>query len=164
LKVYTQYVKAYNQSLGELRKLKQEPKFQLFLKTAAKTPGVDKTEINSFIILPVQRYSPSPPSHSFIRLFPPASNLLLLPRIPRYEMLLKDLLKHTDPSHVDYKNLKDASIKVVEVAAYVDEKKGEAENIYKVLELQDLFGSSFAVSTLSRSPFQSSQDFFLLLD
>eukprot|EP01102_Stenamoeba_stenopodia_P002030 TRINITY_DN11817_c0_g1_i1.p1 TRINITY_DN11817_c0_g1~~TRINITY_DN11817_c0_g1_i1.p1 ORF type:complete len:974 (-),score=215.38 TRINITY_DN11817_c0_g1_i1:308-3229(-) len=119
LKVYTQYVKAYNQSLGELRKLKQEAKFMQFLKTAGKHPGVDKMEINSFLIMPVQR-------------------------IPRYEMLLKDLLKHTDPSHVDYNNLKDASVSVAEVAAYVDEKKGEAENIYKVLELQDLFGSSFA--------------------
>jgi hypothetical protein len=37
-------------------------------------------------------------------------------RLPKYVLLLKDLLKHTDPSHPDYVNIESASAQYGEVA------------------------------------------------
>ena len=96
------------------------------LKACAQIPSIGKTQISSFLILPVQR-------------------------IPRYEMLLgvtrregvrhsnwpQDLLKHTVKAHPDYSNLAAAFSKIQEVAKYVDEKKAEHERVAKVLEFQD---------------------------
>jgi hypothetical protein len=44
----------------------------------------------------------------------PLESYLILPvqRIPRYQMLLSDLVKHTSPEHPDYHNLLTAQAKV----------------------------------------------------
>lgn len=42
-------------------------------------------------------------------------------RIPRYVMLLSDLLKHTEPNHLDYKNISTGLNKVQGVATYINE-------------------------------------------
>jgi hypothetical protein len=44
-------------------------------------------------------------------------------RLPRYELLLKALLKLTDESHVDYENLATAVDKVVSVNQYINTRK-----------------------------------------
>lgn len=51
-------------------------------------------------------------------------------------MLLQDLLKHTWPDHVDYKNISNALSQITTTALYVNEKQKEAENIQKVLNIQ----------------------------
>ena len=49
---------------------------------------------------------------------------LIMPiqRIPRYVLLLSDLLKFTDPTHPDHKNLTEAVAKVEGVARFINEK------------------------------------------
>ena len=59
-------------------------------------------------------------------------------RIPRYVMLLEDLLKYTPQEHEDAEDLRAAVDKMREVADYVNEKKREAENLNKVLRVQEV--------------------------
>lgn len=52
------------------------------------------------------------------------ASLLVTPvqRIPRYLMLVKQLIKHTPPTHPDYGNLKSAEEKISTIAIIVDQK------------------------------------------
>lgn len=56
--------------------------------------------------------------------------LLIQPiqRIPRYSLLLRDLLKSTPPSHPDYTGLQKSLILVEEVASHINEEVRRAEN------------------------------------
>jgi hypothetical protein len=67
------------------------------------------------------------------------TSLLIQPvqRIPRYEMLLKDLLKYTWLSHPDYENLEIAVDKIVEAAAFNNEQKRKAECLMRLLDIQN---------------------------
>jgi hypothetical protein len=56
-------------------------------------------------------------------------------RIPRYVMLLEDLLKHTPNPHVDYENLAAALNKMKEVAITINEKKREVESFAIVIDI-----------------------------
>eukprot|EP01102_Stenamoeba_stenopodia_P006184 TRINITY_DN16_c0_g2_i3.p1 TRINITY_DN16_c0_g2~~TRINITY_DN16_c0_g2_i3.p1 ORF type:complete len:1198 (-),score=204.75 TRINITY_DN16_c0_g2_i3:685-4278(-) len=118
LKVYTQFVKDYNSALATIRSCSARPEFKSFLQQAASDPAVGKTQLSSFLILPVQR-------------------------IPRYEMLLGDLLKHTREDHKDKADLSKAVALIHDVATYVDQKKFEAESVAKVTEIQSTFVGKF---------------------
>jgi len=63
---------------------------------------------------------------------------LILPiqRIPRYNLLLSDLVKHTWADRSDYENLRQSLSKMQEVVYYINERKRESENINKILENQ----------------------------
>lgn len=125
--MYTQFVKDYNSSLATIRACSARPEFKAFLQQAASDPGVGKTQLSSFLILPVQR-------------------------IPRYEMLLGDLLKHTSPEHADFPDLKKAVDLIKGVATYVDEKKSEAESVTRVMEIQSTITGKVPVRRLLGSP------------
>eukprot|EP01128_Nolandella_sp_AFSM9_P006538 TRINITY_DN3392_c0_g1_i1.p2 TRINITY_DN3392_c0_g1~~TRINITY_DN3392_c0_g1_i1.p2 ORF type:complete len:1163 (-),score=216.84 TRINITY_DN3392_c0_g1_i1:130-3618(-) len=58
------------------------------------------------------------------------ADLLIMPiqRIPRYSLLLRDLLKNTLESHEDYENLQKAMAIVQEVATHVNEELRRAES------------------------------------
>ena len=113
LKMYTNYVRNYNESVKEVSICKKKsPKFSEFLDQLRYSEECNGLDLTSYLIMPVQR-------------------------IPRYVMLLADLLKNTPDSHVDYNDLKAAHEKTKEVADYVNEKKREAENINQVVEIQE---------------------------
>lgn len=57
-------------------------------------------------------------------------------RIPRYNLLLADLIKHTWSDHQDYSNLKNALEKMEEVANFINEKKREAELFQKLVDIE----------------------------
>jgi len=60
-------------------------------------------------------------------------------RIPRFCLLLKDLVKFTPEKHIDYLNLSTAFERMNKVAAYVNESKREYENLQRVVDIQDQF-------------------------
>jgi FYVE/RhoGEF/PH domain-containing protein 5/6 len=64
-------------------------------------------------------------------------SLLITPvqRIPRYKLLLKELVKHTSDSHPDKKNLNDALQKMTEIANIVNDsmKNNQSAKIYDYL-------------------------------
>ena len=69
------------------------------------------------------------------------TNAVPVQRIPRYKLLLAELLKHTDEGHHDFANITDALEKVTAVANDVNEAIRRQEEMSKLLELQELFGS-----------------------
>lgn len=65
--------------------------------------------------------------------------LLILPiqRIPRYVLLLQDLLRHTESKHPDHDDLVQALKEMRQVADYINEKKREAEALNLVVRIQE---------------------------
>ena len=59
-------------------------------------------------------------------------------RVPRYVLLIKDLLKYTPEDHPDYKQLSDALAGFQKLATEINEKKRSAENQAKLQEYDDL--------------------------
>lgn len=64
-------------------------------------------------------------------------SLLLMPiqRVPRYEMILKELVKRTSENHPDYENLKEAQSKAQRTAEALNEHIRQIENETKVVEV-----------------------------
>lgn len=113
LKVYTQYVNHFNKAITIVARLKRTSEdFRAFLMYSQNRKQCKGLDLNAFLIMPVQR-------------------------IPRYVMLLSDLVKHTHPSHPDYPALSDARTKMQELAVFINIQKKEAENIYEVIAIQD---------------------------
>jgi len=113
LKVYTSYVQHYDDALEVLSECKKKSKFLHFLEDARENDAGGQ-DIEALLILPIQR-------------------------IPRYNLLLSQLVKYTWKDHIDYPFLEAAYEKMTEVANYVNEKKREFENVAKVREIQAAF-------------------------
>ncbi|GAM24874.1 hypothetical protein SAMD00019534_080490 [Acytostelium subglobosum LB1] len=112
-KVYTIYVNNYNAAITCITECRaQNEKFVKLLETNRASEKCMGLDLASLLIMPIQR-------------------------IPRYVMLLQDLVKFTNESHADYENLSVALKKMKDVAEYVNEKKREAENLIQVLKIQN---------------------------
>lgn len=66
-------------------------------------------------------------------------------RIPRYNLLIKEIVKYTWPNHPDYEDLLAAMDKIKEIAHYVNEKAREAENLTKIYTIQSNITGKFDV-------------------
>jgi hypothetical protein len=55
--------------------------------------------------------------------------------IPRYALLVEELMRNTWESHPDYDNLKKALVRIQEVAEFVNEQKRYKENFARILEI-----------------------------
>ena len=74
-------------------------------------------------------------------------NLLIQPiqRIPRYNLLLRDLLAKTDENHPDYGHLT-VALEVLEgVMSYLDKNITEVENIEKMLNFSSVKGAGVSI-------------------
>jgi hypothetical protein len=69
----------------------------------------------------------------------PIENYLIMPiqRIPRYSMLLEDLVRNTWKIHPDYENLTKSLTRMNEVATMVNEMKRDRENLDRVFQIYD---------------------------
>lgn len=116
-KMYTQYMNGYESSLNILNSLQKNKKFSDFLEL--KRAEMKNMGIAAYLILPVQR-------------------------IPRYVLLLKELLKYTPETHPEHEPLVKALKRMSEVASFVNQRKREYENISKLYEVQNrVFGCDF---------------------
>jgi len=114
-KVYANFVVSFSRSAQLINKIsKKSSAFANYLKDCHDRPEMKKLDLPSLLIMPVQR-------------------------IPRYSLLLKDILKSTWRDHPDHDDLVVARDKVDEVATYLNEKKREAENIAAYLKLTENF-------------------------
>ena len=109
LLAYTDYVNNYTRAIDTLGKLRaSNPAFAAFMDEA------DREDVNlklaSILIFPIQR-------------------------VPRYILLLQDLLKHTDAAHPDYRNLEQALGAMNKTGTLINESKREAENLSKLAEV-----------------------------
>jgi len=111
LNIYTAYITNYNKALNTLdEQIRKNKQFAEFLQSQEENPECDRLLLPAFLIQPIQR-------------------------IPRYSLLLKELIKNTWEDHPDFRMLVVASKKIEEVAIHINEKKREAENLTKALDV-----------------------------
>jgi len=108
-------VNNYDTAEAAMNKLKATDKEKhRYLEVCKTHPDANGLDVRSFLIQPVQR-------------------------VPRYRMLLEDLLAHTDKGHTDEDPLKEALEKVMEVARHINQDKGELDDIEKLKRLAERF-------------------------
>eukprot|EP01129_Flabellula_baltica_P015835 TRINITY_DN8201_c0_g1_i1.p1 TRINITY_DN8201_c0_g1~~TRINITY_DN8201_c0_g1_i1.p1 ORF type:complete len:779 (-),score=145.45 TRINITY_DN8201_c0_g1_i1:1-2337(-) len=106
-KVYTEYVKVYATALMEITNQMEDLTVLQILERCRQQPATRGIALQGFLITPIQR-------------------------IPRYQLLLQELLRNTPTDHPDYPHLTKAIDSIIEVANYVNEKKKQAENMNRV--------------------------------
>jgi len=117
LKSYTQYCNNYPKAMAMYNKKKTtHPRFTKFVETMR--PRTENLELSSYFLLPVQR-------------------------IPRYKMLLQDVVKHTWETHPDFENLVKALKLVTDITEYINTGIAKADNVGKMLEIQQRFESRY---------------------
>jgi len=97
-------------SIYSLTLRKKNSRFNEFIQAREHLPQMQKLLLQSYLIEPIQR-------------------------IPRYELLFKELLKHTPDDHPDKPNLEKALQKTKQSASYVNEERRKAESYNKMMEL-----------------------------
>ena len=114
---YTRYVTHYDAAEAHLQKLKESDKDKhRYLEVCKTHPDAGGLDVRSFLIQPVQR-------------------------VPRYRMLLEDLLKHTDADHADEAPLRESLSRVCEVAMHINEEKRHLDGIEQMRQLIGRFAN-----------------------
>ena len=117
---YTRYVNNFDTAQEHLRKLADSDKEKIRYLDVCKThPDANGLDVRSFLIQPVQR-------------------------VPRYRMLLDELLAHTEDSHADEAPLRDALERVCEVAMHINEEKRALDNYEQMRLLVQKFAGERA--------------------
>lgn len=110
-RVYTDYINNYDQSQSTLLRCKEEsPRFAQFLYERSMEPICALRGLESFLVAPIQR-------------------------LPRYGLLLRELIKVTDESHPDHADLNLAVSRIDEITHYLNEKRKEFDARLKMLTL-----------------------------
>jgi len=110
LKLYITYVTDYDKCLSTMTDLKSNSKFLKFLATKREEKDTGGLDLMSFLIMPIQR-------------------------IPRYELLFRELLSHSRDTDEDYVESQRAYSMVTAIATQVNERKRQAENTVFIQEL-----------------------------
>ncbi|KAL8563722.1 hypothetical protein ACOMHN_063490 [Nucella lapillus] len=118
LKLYAMYANNHEQALTVLQEwMQKSAEFAEFIQTQESRPDVMGLKINALLITPVQR-------------------------VPRYKLLLEDLLHHTPSDHHDYAQLQEATKQIGDIALHINEHIRQHENFQKMLTIQKTFDSS----------------------
>ncbi|KAI9358327.1 Dbl homology domain-containing protein [Zopfochytrium polystomum] len=112
LKMYSTYYANFSKALAVISdKMSKRPAFERFLKDMARLPECGGLRLDAFLLEPIQR-------------------------IPRYKMLLEELMKYTDPEHPDFEKLNKAVNIVSQVASQMNEKVRLHEMFLEMLNIQ----------------------------
>ncbi|XP_075230051.1 rho guanine nucleotide exchange factor 4 [Lycorma delicatula] len=116
LKLYTTYTNEYKRvifTIQELRRQDQRLNDNLMRQETRPEVGM---RLNSLLIVPIQR-------------------------VPRYILLLKELLEHSSPDKVEFKKVEDALQQVEEVTNYINNQVNQQDNLLRLMQIQlNLFG------------------------
>ncbi|KAJ2387672.1 hypothetical protein GGI23_006221, partial [Coemansia sp. RSA 2559] len=116
LKMYSLYLRNFRSALAVISLwLSENHDFARFIHEASSSPECKGLSFQSYLLLPVQR-------------------------IPRYKLLLEDLLRHTAVDHVDRQSIADALRLIEDVAAFVNENIQEHEMALSIVEIQRTLG------------------------
>eukprot|EP01100_Stratorugosa_tubuloviscum_P000923 TRINITY_DN1201_c5_g1_i1.p1 TRINITY_DN1201_c5_g1~~TRINITY_DN1201_c5_g1_i1.p1 ORF type:complete len:1127 (-),score=499.92 TRINITY_DN1201_c5_g1_i1:73-3453(-) len=110
MKIYANYCISYPKAVQLIEQLNSNKKFTAAVESA-RVASNSPLQLRDFLIMPVQR-------------------------IPRYVMLMQEIVKNTHETHIDYDDAQAALSKVKEIAEYLNDKKREAENKEKLQELE----------------------------
>lgn len=131
LKMYTLYSGNYERAMSALAELEAlsakegHPVAQFMGEVMANS--LRTLDFRSYLIMPIQR-------------------------IPRYRMLVEELIKGTDQSHPDYQQLQKALESIKEVAIQCDAAIEQHKNRVKMLEIQDsFFGEKVSIIEAGRT-------------
>ncbi|KAI9345986.1 hypothetical protein DFJ73DRAFT_761361 [Zopfochytrium polystomum] len=112
LKMYSTYYANFSKALAVISdKMSKRPAFERFLKEMARLPECSGLRLDAFLLEPIQR-------------------------IPRYKMLLEELMKYTDADHPDFEKLSKAVNIVSQVASQMNEKVRLHEMFLEMLNIQ----------------------------
>ena len=112
---YTRYVLSFDAAQAHLKKVIEADKGKSHYLDVCKThPEAGGLDVRSFLIQPVQR-------------------------VPRYRMLLEELLSYTDANHADEAPLRESLAKVCEVAVHINEQKRHVDEVERMRELMGRF-------------------------
>lgn len=106
--IYSDYINGFDNATNVLKKCLLNPKFVAYEQECIKATG-KRLDLASLLIQPVQR-------------------------MPRYALLLKELISHSSSEHIDYHNLVEAKAKVSDVCAMINKKKQEYDNRVQVTQ------------------------------
>lgn len=112
LKLYSTYANNFllaNSTVQEW--MKRDADFASFISSQELRPECCSLSLQTLLITPIQR-------------------------IPRYKLLLEDLLRHTKTTHTDYSQLSAASAQIAAVASHINEHIRQHENFSKMLAIQ----------------------------
>lgn len=114
-KMYMSYVNNQETATTMLREQqKSNVKFINFCKQCDQSPLAQNQNLYSFLIMPIQR-------------------------IPRYCLLIRDLIKKTSDSHPDYDNLSKAHSMLEDVTKKIDQAIGDHKNRDVIYSIQESF-------------------------
>ncbi|KAF2075495.1 hypothetical protein CYY_003187 [Polysphondylium violaceum] len=113
LKSYSVYINNYSKALQTLEKVRKNQNVENLFQIFASNPACDNLDLTSLLIMPVQR-------------------------IPRYILLLTEMVKNTDPKLPEHANLTKALDKMKHLASDMNDNRREAELMNKMYELQSL--------------------------
>jgi len=84
-------------------------------------------------------------------LLPPLDALLITPvqRIPRYNLLLKDLIRHTSEAHPDYQNLTAALTLMEEIADHINNSMKTSDNFKRLVAIENSFTRGTSVEIVA---------------
>ncbi|XP_019855957.1 PREDICTED: rho guanine nucleotide exchange factor 39-like isoform X2 [Amphimedon queenslandica] len=112
LKLYGSYSGNFQTATATLEKcLKSDQRFNDFILTQESRPECNYLNLSALLIVPVQR-------------------------IPRYKLLLDDLLKHTKQTHIEYTKINSAVQQISAVASYINEYIRFHQNQQKMIQVQ----------------------------
>ena len=112
MKMYSLYVQNFHSALSSLSKhMSESPAFNRFLRETCMLPKLQNLTFQAFLIMPVQR-------------------------IPRYKLLLDDLVRSTPPDHPDTPLLEKALSAIADVGMFVNEQIRKHEMYMRMLDLQ----------------------------
>ena len=110
-KLYSVYAYNYKRALDLLQEIQNNnPKTAEFIANQETRPEVSNT-LSSLLITPIQR-------------------------VPRYKLLLKEVLRHTSSKEKDYNILQGSLVQIENVAAHINSLVEEYEETQKLLDLQ----------------------------
>ncbi len=114
LKVATQFVNNYETAVATISgELKTNARFKQFYEEMREQPECKRNDLKAFLIMPVQR-------------------------IPRYEMLLRELIRKTPKDHADYAPLNEAYLKIQSISVLIDSRKDDNVKFQEVLRVHGL--------------------------
>ncbi|EFC47381.1 rhoGEF domain-containing protein [Naegleria gruberi] len=116
-KVYTDYVNNYNNIASKVKDMmKENPGFDSYMNEMERNARKQgKVGFFSYMIQPVQR-------------------------LPRYTLLLNELLKHTPETHYDFKNINEALELSKQVSSHVNSAMNVVQNQMKMNEIDTTIG------------------------
>ncbi|XP_048780867.2 rho guanine nucleotide exchange factor 39-like [Ostrea edulis] len=118
LKLYSSYANNHENAITLMQEWRQKSAgFNEFIQNQEEKPDMMGLKVNALLITPVQR-------------------------VPRYKLLLEDLLGNTTTDHHDYEELREAVQKVSDIATHINNHIKQHENFQKMLSIQKCFDKS----------------------